>query len=157
MKNYTILFMMLAVCCVQCQSEVDGPVSQGYELELTRSDTLYDDLMSAIQKGAVISDPFKLKNVYIKDLKLHVEVSYGGGCEKHRFEIVWPDAIIMIYPPQFSVILNHNSNGDACEAWLTETIVIDLKDSPLGFSDDAINSMHITVINGSNADETVSN
>lgn len=51
----------------------------------------------------------------------------------------------------------HDSNGDNCEAYLTETLTFDLTDNSLGLSTDGIDNMRITVVNGSNPDEMVSN
>ncbi len=105
-----------------------------------------------------ISDPYQIDEVRISDdQKLLVDVSYAGGCEEHIFKIGWPDVITAIYPPNFSVVLYHDFNGDTCEAYITETLEFDFEDSNLGLSDDAIKDMTITVINGSNTSQQVSN
>lgn len=103
-------------------------------------------------------DPYQIQDVRIsEDHKLLVEVSYAGGCSEHVFEIEWPDAITAIYPPNFSVVLNHNANGDNCEAFITETLEFSFDESNLGLSDEAIQDMTITVINGSDTSQQVSN
>lgn len=104
------------------------------------------------------TDPYQLQGVSISDDNLlMVEVGYSGGCSEHAFEIEWPDAITAIYPPSFSVVLNHNANGDNCEAFITETLEFSFDESNLGLSDEAIQDMTITVINGSDTSQQVSN
>jgi len=104
------------------------------------------------------TDPYQIKDVKISENHtLLVEVAYSGGCQEHAFEIEWPEAITAIYPPNFSVVLYHDANGDNCEAFLTETLEFSFDDSNLGLSDEAIQDMTITVINGSDTSQQVSN
>ncbi|MEP2773650.1 MAG: hypothetical protein ABJH05_15970 [Fulvivirga sp.] len=104
------------------------------------------------------TDPYQIKDVKIsEDHTLLVEVAYSGGCQEHSFEIEWPEAITAIYPPNFSVVLYHDANGDNCEAFITETLEFSFDDSNLGLSDEAIQDMTITVINASNTSQQVSN
>lgn len=112
---------------------------------------------SFIDCPIIDSDPFDILSVSISDLKINVEVRYGGGCEEHNFCVEWPEAITAIYPPDFGIILNHEDNGDTCEALITETLVIDPSESDLGLSEEAIQNMRITVINGSDNTQVVSN
>lgn len=102
-------------------------------------------------------DEFSIQKVEISEGNLLIDVEYSGGCENHDFIIDWPEAIIAIYPPNFSVVLYHNSNGDLCEALIKETLTFDISESGLVSSDQAINEATITVINGSNPDQKVSN
>ena len=55
-------------------------------------------------------------------------MSYGGGCESHDVTLVaYPSDILPeSYPVQLDVVLAHDANGDACEAYLTDTYVFDL-------------------------------
>lgn len=113
-----------------------------------------DEVMDVVN---VDSDAFKLREVSVVDSQLLIKVSYSGGCAEHDFEIIWPDAISKIYPPDFSITLTHDANGDMCDAYPTEVLVFDLSNNPLGLSEEAIASMRITVINGSDPAEMVSN
>lgn len=106
----------------------------------------------------VRTDPFQIQEVGISsENMLLVEVSYSGGCKEHNFEVEWPEVITTIYPPDFSVTLYHNANGDNCEAFITETLEFSFDDNNLGLSDEAIQDMTITVINGSDTSQKVSN
>ncbi|MTI21345.1 hypothetical protein E1176_09970 [Fulvivirga sp. RKSG066] len=102
------------------------------------------------------SDAFVINEVNVIDQMLHVSVSYSGGCKSHDFELSWPDVITAVYPPDFSVILCHDANGDNCEAYLTEVLKFEVPDK-MGFSDEAIEQMRVTVINHSNTNNKVSN
>ena len=59
---------------------------------------------------------------------LTVTLSYGGGCETHDVTLVaYPSDILPdAYPVEIDVALAHNANGDACEAYLTDTYAFDL-------------------------------
>ena len=152
-----ITFFLMGVM-FQCQ-EVSNELGTGTEeskLQLIREAQAYSNALYLMDAGEG-SDHFVIRSVKIDDsnLIMLVEVSYAGGCEEHQFSLIWPEAITMVYPPNFSVILMHDANGDMCEAWLTETLVIDLRDDSLWLSDQEIRDMTVTVINGSNPLEQV--
>lgn len=73
-------------------------------------------------------DSFKINSAKrIKDI-LEVSISYSGGCKQHTFEVIW-DGIVYTDPPCFiNFIITHNANTDSCEALITETLFINLKD-----------------------------
>lgn len=61
---------------------------------------------------------------------LSVDLSFGGGCEDHLFEICWPDQSFMESEPvQVNLEIWHGGTPDMCEAYLSETVDFDL--SPL--------------------------
>ncbi len=157
-KSNLIIALVLTGIMFQCQKTSNDlkAVSEEFDLKLTRSAQAYTNAQEQLIKSEG-SDPFVINSVSINDneLKMFIEVSYSGGCEKHQFSLVWPEVIVTVYPPNFSIILNHNANGDTCEAWLTKTLVIDLQDDTLRLSDQEIRDMIVTVINGSNPDEKV--
>lgn len=59
---------------------------------------------------------------------LSVLVSYGGGCAEHWFSTCWPDQAFMeSWPVQASLDLLHEaSEPDACDAWMSEEVTVDL-------------------------------
>ena len=109
------------------------------------------------ESAPVKSDPFQLLEVAIEDQLLKIEVSYGGGCEEHDFQVIWPEVITAGFPPDFSVVLNHQGNNDPCFAIITEVLEFDIDQSGLKLSDEAIGQMKITVINGFDHTEKISN
>ena len=158
MKRNMIFLLAIAWAMSSCQEQAIDPGNseKGVTIKSVRDDKSFVSALFDMQKGQK-SDLYALKSVTIDDdeLKMYITVQYGGGCEKHEFNMIWPEVITMIYPPNFSVILNHDANGDLCEAYLTEILEIDMKDNALGFDDQSIKDMTVTVINGSNPDEKV--
>lgn len=159
-KFKLIMALLLAVMMLQCKdlsNNLDS-ISGESDLKLTRQEQAYANALELLNKSEG-SDHFVINSVKIDDKKLNmlIEVSYAGGCKTHEFSLVWPEVITMIYPPNFSVILNHDAKGDTCEAWLTETLDINLQDDSLWLSDQEIRDMTVTIINGSNPEEKVQN
>lgn len=72
-------------------------------------------------------DPTTIEDARIEDQTLLLDVAYGGGCEAHEFVLCWPDQSFMESEPvQVQLELYHDANGDSCEAWLSETLELDL-------------------------------
>lgn len=137
-----------------CDNSLDNPEFNSNINNRSDQDA-YDQLVTALDDDQIISDNFYLRSAEVVDSVLHVTVSYSGGCREHSFELVWPEAIIMIFPPQFNVILLHDSNNDLCEAAITETLIFELSENGLGLSKDVFSLMKLGIINGSNPDEIV--
>ena len=150
-----ICTLVVAIGMLACQEATENPALEN--ASITRNQTLYDKAESDLKNGTSSSDAFNLLDVKIEGTNLLVKVSYSGGCSEHKFNIVWPEVIIQIYPPTISVILNHDNNGDQCEAMITKTLSFDLTDDSLSLSEQEINDMILTVVNGSNAEEKLSN
>lgn len=72
------------------------------------------------------TDKYTLNSTTINGDTLTINVSYGGGCEKHDMTLVVSESFLESFPVQLHVSLAHNANGDACEAWLTEDHNFDL-------------------------------
>jgi hypothetical protein len=72
-------------------------------------------------------DPFDLRAARIEGTLLLLDVAYSGGCEEHAFSGYTPDVNIAIYPPQLSVFVVHDGMGDMCEAYITQTVSLDLR------------------------------
>lgn len=72
-------------------------------------------------------DPFQVDDVRVVGDTLELDVAYGGGCETHDFSLCWPDGAFMESSPvQASLEVLHDDHGDACDAWLSETVSLDL-------------------------------
>lgn len=152
---HLIVFILLATSCSKELTET-SPKKNSDKLIL-RDQSIYESTLLNLEQNIIDSDLFALHEVNVVDKKLQIKVTYSGGCESHKFQIIWPEIMTMIYPPDFSVILMHDNNGDTCEAYFTEAITFDLINDEINLSDDAISEMRITVINGSNPDEVVLN
>ncbi len=147
MKKFLILiaFSGLVFGCEDDEEVASDEVNDNYLLINSPTATITD------------SDPFQLLGVEVNDQVLMIDVSYSGGCEDHIFEIVWPQIITAVFPPDFEVVLNHNANDDSCEALITQQLEFDFGESGLGLSDLAIEGLRVTVINGYDRTQQVSN
>ena len=154
-----ISIIFFAVACSDSDDDVAPPLDDNTasNLRTTVSDEIHSTQMQDLMADSTLSDPFTLKSAVIDTVKqeLYIEVQYSGGCAQHDFELIWPENIIAVFPPVYPIILNHEDNGDMCEALPTETLVIDLTDKSLGFNQFTINNMIVEVINGSNKNEVV--
>ncbi|MFN3167508.1 MAG: hypothetical protein ACE37H_10640 [Phycisphaeraceae bacterium] len=72
------------------------------------------------------SDPFKMSQATIEGDVLKIKVSYSGGAQKHAFELYWNGLIAKSFPPQTTLVLKHDANGDNAEALITDTLEFDL-------------------------------
>ena len=79
--------------------------------------------------GNARRDPADITSARLDGDILYLQVRHGGGCRQHHFTLVHTGAFTKSIPPQTSVILAHDANGDACEALLTAELAFDL--SPL--------------------------
>jgi len=72
-------------------------------------------------------DPFDMDTVFITGDCLTITLWYSGGCKDHLFSVVelpiWCGTP-PVPPPQ--LLLCHDANKDACEAYLQETVAFDL-------------------------------
>ena len=71
-------------------------------------------------------DEYVLNSATITDDMLVLNVSYGGGCEKHQFTLISSGVFLESFPVQLRVSVAHNANNDPCEAWLTDDYHFDL-------------------------------
>ena len=59
---------------------------------------------------------------------ININLSYSGGCKQHDFQIIWDGIVYTDNPCRMNLLLIHNSNNDGCEALITETISVNLKE-----------------------------
>lgn len=72
-------------------------------------------------------DPFGIDTVVISKDCLDVTIWYSGGCKKHEFSLVELPISCGTPPvPPPTLLLCHDSNNDACEAYIRETFSFDL-------------------------------
>jgi hypothetical protein len=125
--SLTIFFV---IGCQQMQNQITGKSAD-------TSVSVSPDVVApdAIKTGTVVIadtveewgiDEYVLNSAMITDDRLELNVSYGGGCEKHQFTLVSTGVFLEPFPVQLRVDLAHNANNDSCEAWLTDDYHFDL-------------------------------
>ena len=72
------------------------------------------------------NDSYVVNSAVLNGDRMAIEVSFAGGCRDHVFTLVISQSFRESDPVQLPAVLAHEANGDACEAWLTESHVFDL-------------------------------
>lgn len=129
-KTTGIIVAFLAAGCVV------GPQTEGLETDLQADKINLAKGETFNQYLADPGDPFDIDSVAIDKSILFAFVSYPGGCEEHSFTLFGSDAIAYSYPPQMFTTLVHDANGDACEAFLHDTLQFDLSPIAQAMGDD---------------------
>jgi len=73
------------------------------------------------------TDSFTLLESNVEGDNLILLVQYGGGCEEHEWKLKTNGAYAKSLPPQITLNLEHNANGDMCRALLTDTLEFNLE------------------------------
>jgi len=71
-------------------------------------------------------DAYTLEAVAVDGDTLRLDVSYGGGCRDHVFQLVISTAFLESEPVQARSVLSHDAQGDRCKALLHATLSADL-------------------------------
>lgn len=79
---------------------------------------------------------------------IEVDVSYGGGCQEHSFQLEI-GMCLESHPVQCFAELKHNSNGDTCEAYLGQTLEFSMAD--YGLNDSYYLGGSLTIVGDNNS------
>lgn len=58
---------------------------------------------------------------------LDLNLTFGGGCNEHLFDLYWDGSFMKSFPPQVNLRLFHDKKGDACKAIVEQKASFDLK------------------------------
>lgn len=84
-------------------------------------------IKATIGKFAKESDPIiSINSVEIVGNTLVLDVSYGGGCKEHQFEVIGSEMIAKSMPPIRAIQLVHHANDDHCRAIVRNRLEIDV-------------------------------
>ncbi len=70
-------------------------------------------------------DPLTINDIQLQKSTLKFNVSYGGGCEEHEFQLI-STSFMESYPVQVNILLSHDDNDDPCDMWVTETLIFNI-------------------------------
>jgi hypothetical protein len=85
-------------------------------------------LITDLPLDSIQLDSFSLNSVAIEGDRTSLNISHGGGCEKHDYDLFMsPAAFLESIPVQANLYLQHEDNDDLCEAWINTTLVFDLR------------------------------
>jgi hypothetical protein len=71
-------------------------------------------------------DPAAIVAAELQGDLLRLDVQYGGGCARHRFQVHLQDGFLESDPVQARLQLSHDAGGDMCRALVGETLQFDL-------------------------------
>jgi hypothetical protein len=84
-------------------------------------------LLMATKNQPAIGDTYcSVSHAVVAGDKLLMQVTYGGGCARHDFQLDWNGVIRESFPPGVTLTLTHNGHNDPCKALLTEELEFDL-------------------------------
>jgi hypothetical protein len=129
MKIIAVLIVLPFLCVLACTSCGSSDVTGLPDGDDSNHAIV---LFESIDDVALYSDPARIRDIAIAGDVLTLKVTYGGGCEKHDFELYGWRGYNKSNPPQALLFLSHNAHGDRCEALITEVLHFSL--SPLRFN-----------------------
>jgi hypothetical protein len=71
-------------------------------------------------------DAYQLGGVEAPRLALKAMVTYGGGCEQHRMDLVLWGGWMESFPVQINALITHDDGDDPCDAVISEERRFDL-------------------------------
>jgi len=88
-----------------------------------KANTIHQVILSNdFSKFARESVETNINNAVIVDSILTLSLSYNGGCQDHKFELVGSKIVQKSMPPIRGVMLVHHANNDDCRELITEDI-----------------------------------
>ncbi|REE81719.1 hypothetical protein BX611_1255 [Lutibacter oceani] len=87
-------------------------------------DTINSNRLNNLNEG----DFYTINEVNREGDFIQINLSYAGGCEQHDFQIIWDGIVYTDNPCHMNLLLIHNANNDYCEALITQTVYINLKE-----------------------------
>jgi len=151
MKFFTTILSTAVLVLTGCEMQPKENQAQDTAVYVTANVSSKQYQEALYQRPGGNGAPYTINSIERNGNILLVEVSYSGGCKPHEFSAVWDGIALFTNPPIIPVILKHDANGDACEAYLTETLEIDL--STLVKDQELLNKAVISLINGTSDQE----
>lgn len=71
-------------------------------------------------------DPATIEEVRVEGDRLHLRVTFGGGCRQHDFGLRFERVFLESEPVQSVLRLAHDAHGDPCRALLGRDLEFDL-------------------------------
>lgn len=143
-KNFSLIIPLFMISTFSCEKSYD-PIK-----ESTIPQVIIIEDREEFEIDSIHIDSFSINKMRIDESEDIVifEVSYGGGCGEHQFQLYSTEGVLYSNPPGCLVYLSHDANGDYCEALITETISFSLRPFHNGSYDALI--LHIHGYNGEN-------
>lgn len=125
MKKALILFAitLAIVSCKPKQTATETSSSTEQKANVQQTDTLQSITINELVDMKNTGDPYSVENAKISGDTLIINLSYGGGCEEHSFELLNNFAFKehtndfgKIGSYETRITLKHNANNDRCRS-----------------------------------------
>ncbi|WP_422079459.1 hypothetical protein [Ulvibacterium sp.] len=130
MTRNLCFIMLIGIVLLSCNKDSDDPLPGENRINLRVGAELYNDLETKRLngKGAEENADFTIVGIERSGTLLRVDVSYGGGCQNHYFDVVWDGIVQEIFPCKTGLIISHrkDNNDFGCNRVITDTLEIDL-------------------------------
>ncbi|MCO5260570.1 MAG: hypothetical protein M9916_10535 [Crocinitomicaceae bacterium] len=99
------------------------------EAAINKTDLETMKMKATIGKFAKESDPImSIDAIEVNENTLYIDITYGGGCKDHEFEIIGSEAIAKSLPPIRAVQIVHHANEDNCRSIVKKRLEVDITD-----------------------------
>lgn len=125
-----ILFLALSSVFFACGAKKDATnTTKKEQVSINRPDLETMQIKATVGKQAATSDPImSIDFVEVKGNTLIIDLTYGGGCKDHQFEVIGSEAIAKSLPPIRGIQLVHHANEDNCRAIVKKRLEVDITD-----------------------------
>ncbi len=137
----TILIVCVALVAFGCKSTKNVSVNDIPTDSAQKNETIA--ISASIGRIDQASDPISISDVRVKGNKMLIDVSYGGGCEDHQFQLIGSPMISKSLPPIRAIQLVHFANSDKCKMNVIKTLEVDLKE--LSYKQEAGSKIYLTL------------
>ena len=144
----------IAGCVQVCHNLIcENNVCTAQEYECTDNDHNNGDVMepTIVEDCLIDHDSYEIAEMSITEDILTIEVSYGGGCVEHEFQLLISKCFLESDPVQAQMILLHDAKGDMCETLITRELEFDLSGLKEIYQDAYATNSGTIVLNISNA------
>jgi len=112
--KYGFYFLGIGVLLYACEEDTTSIISE------------CPSIIKAEWEEQFQRDALYINSISVQDQELSLNISYGGGCEEHLFQLVQEPLFCGTPPIVLSIYLSHISNDDPCFAYITEDLCFDI-------------------------------
>lgn len=128
MISIMIVFFMSCSTDGYDLNNINNSSTNGTKVTLRINKDLFKTIDANRKNNIQTGNAFKINHAKKKGDILKINLSYSGGCSYHGFEVIWNGIVYTEDPCLVNLIISHDANGDLCEAYVTETIDVNLKE-----------------------------
>ena len=132
---FLIFFLNLSICSQKTSPSsnvilryINKIINDTNDLGHCIYDSSCYSLIQNVDINDYLMDSYTIDTAFIYGNFLKINISYGGGCEDHIFNLVHEYLFCGTPPVHVPLYLTHNSNNDLCEAALVQELCFDISE-----------------------------